>query len=914
MAKKFTRKKPTVKPIEKENTAFLFNQRKSIREEFSRWVFCIICTLLLYSIVAFIVTKIYNPDTQAIIEKAQEVSFLNDFNPEPVERLLYVLGLLIVPFSLLLFYLLSLKKIFISFFEKKGFFYAFIIITVAAVAGLFYFTFISPNPFYTEGASNNLNAHDIKTKTNFDFYFYQTTLSKIFWIYTVVIIPLLVLFYFFVVRKIKGKLLKVFNFIISIAGYFFSALLVFAVVKMNIYEFPSTWQAQYDLNAVYYSTAQVYSGSQMLINDFTNTYGLYPHFLKPVFDIFGLSIHSFTVVMSILLCVCFASIFIFMRKFVADKLLLFLGFISTFFLPYIYNRLVTEFDSVFALFPIRMLLVALTLLFASLWFIVRKEKWKKVIYYIGTILLSFGILWNPEFGMIAFISWFMLQIYVDFYTEEKKVAWMKILKHLIVGVGAIFVAFTCYAILQKITYGTMPQMAMMFSTLAISQLGFFMLPMQLVHPWMITTLCFTIGLTYSIASFVKKKTTHKAAAIFLVSVLGFGIFAYFQGRSHNWNLTPIFLLFFICLTLLVDELWKIIKEYNIKPLYIIFAIGLFCLTFSTIDIFSKSKEINKLAKQEFEKQQKRNLNKEYSRIKENIKFIDEKIEESEEIFVFTTNKFHGFYFDGKKKCSAVNPAFIELFYKSDLQRYINVIQDSSYKIFYDPLGFYYGYGEGIRAAMAANYVIKECLYDTTTIVFTYLEKQIQKIPIQSFFPPHEKTVFYEKFSSDSVGCAKRIEAALGYPNIEECDSYSIEVLLYPEKQMRNNPVVFSNATDTSGFFMNFMSKTEENDYQYLIGFNGRGFMVTLDSGKWNYVVIEIQKNNLSLYLNGIQIVRGFMQNNYLHPVDTKLFIGNMNTRRNYFGLISEVAITNGIKPASDIAARWNLIKEINQIE
>ena len=902
--------KAILNTVEKEKTTFFSIQKNLIQGEFSRWVFCIVGTLLLYGIVAFIVSKVYRPDTQAMIDAAKEISFLQDFNPEPVERLLYMLGILIAPLSLFFLYTLFLKKAFNTLFEKRGLFYTLMGLTVVAIIGLFYVTFNAPNPFYAEAGSSNLNMHDVKAATNFDFYFYGLT-QKSFWIYIAVVVPLLLLLYFFVFSKLKGTSLKVSNFIISLGGYSISALLVFAVVKMNMYDFPMTWQAQFDLNAVYYSVTQVYGGSQMLINHFTNTYGLYPHFLQPIFEISGLSVHSFTTVMSILIGICFVSIFIFMRKFVADKLLLFLGFISTLYLPYIYNRLVTDFDSYFALFPIRILPVGLVLLFAALWFIIKNEKWKKVMYYLGTILLPFGILWNPDFGMIAVISWIALFVYTDFYTEDKKIAWKKIAIHLATGIIAIFVAFAIYSILQKMMYGSFPQISLMFSTLIVfSELGYFMLPMSLIHIWMIPVLCFTIGLTYSISCFVRKKITPKSAAIFLVSVLGFGTFAYFQGRSHNWNLMPSFLFLFICLTLLLDELWKTIKENNVKPLYVIFAIGLFCLTFSTLNVFEKSKEINTLVQHDFDKGKKKTANSEKRRIRENVKFLDERIDDSKKILVFTTNKFQGLYFDGKKKRSAVNPAFIELFFRSDIQRYINTIQDADYKVFYDPAGFYYHYGEGIRAAMAANYVIKDCLYDTTAVVFTYLEKQTKEIPEKSFFPSHEKTLFYEKFSNDSLGTAKRIAAATGYPNVEKSESYTIEFLLFPEKQLIGATII-SNSTDTSGFFINFQPKDAGNHYDYLMGFGGRGYYITLDSGKWNYVVLEISKNIMAVYVNGKQMLRSALGIEYVHDDNAKLFIGNLNTRRNYFGLISEVAITNGIISPSEVTARWNLIKEIN---
>src|SRR5439155_6107733 len=89
-----------------------------------------------------------------------------------------------------------------------------------------------------------------------------------------------------------------------------SAVLILAIMRMTAFVFPYTTENSWDLNAVYYSVIQVFRGHALLINDFTNTYGLYPHFLVPILKLTGLSVAAFTAIMSVLIGVCLAMVIV----------------------------------------------------------------------------------------------------------------------------------------------------------------------------------------------------------------------------------------------------------------------------------------------------------------------------------------------------------------------------------------------------------------------------------------------------------------------------------------------------------------------------------------------------------------------------------------------------------------------------
>jgi hypothetical protein len=72
-------------------------------------------------------------------------------------------------------------------------------------------------------------------------------------------------------------------------------------------------------------------------------------------------------------------------------------------------------------------------------------------------------------------------------------------------------------------------------------LGFTMLPLpQKVHPWMSILGIYLLGFIIGLASFYQNRKSLRAEIIFYLSLLGFGLFSYYEGRSHVTNLFKVF--------------------------------------------------------------------------------------------------------------------------------------------------------------------------------------------------------------------------------------------------------------------------------------------------------------------------------------------------------------------------------------
>jgi hypothetical protein len=894
-----------------KNTEMII-KTESVREETIRWIFCLVASLLTYLVIAFCIVNFYHPDIESLIEKSKQISFLTDFQPEPVESMLFQTGLLIIPLTLLLFYWLSLKSIFLNLFRDKKLFNFSLIVAIIAIVSLIFIVFNAQNPFFNDGSV--LNEHDKLAKTNFQFFFLELTLNTNPLLYLLFFFPLIFSICIFLIRTDSNILKKMINGIILISGSFVSLLLIVAIASMNTYEFPSTWQAQYDFNAVYYSMTQVYAGCQMLVDGFTNTYGLYPHFLSPIFEITGLTVYNFTFTMSVMIASCFIFIFIFMKYFTKNYILLFLGFISTIILPYLANRLMVDFDSFFCLFPIRMICPSLVLLFTVLLFYCKNRNKKlgyTIIYYAGTILLAFTPLWNFEFGLVSFVAWLLMLSYSDFFLNNK-IAWKKILSHWIIGLSALLFAFGLYALVQNSIYGQFPNFRQMLDVLTVfGKLGFFMLPISLWHPWMLTILIFILGLLYAIAKLIRRDITPKSSAIFLSAILGCGLFAYFQGRSHNWNLSVIILFAFICLTLLTDELWENIKTKKIKSFYALLGLCICLLSFSTVDAFNSASDIYNLAAHVAEnKGVEKSQDAEKKKIEENKKFIDSTMRAGEKIFVLTSNKFQGLYFDGQKKQSAVNPGFLDMFYKSSIKQYEKVLKDSSFMVFWNPAGFYYNAFHGIRTIVSSDYKIVSTKFESDTVVsFAAMEKHNAIIPEQSFFESGEHSLYYAKYhTGDSLSYAHREEITNG-STIDSIADFQLDIIFRPEDQIyyTSTLLLLSIDTSTTLFVMKTKSLSKQNEYAVLV--NERGFLLRFELEKWNYLSLQTQNNITTVFLNGNIIGRLALP--YNRSNSPTLFVAGYKNGRYFTGSISEYSISRKIRSNQEIAEVW---KTLNQTE
>jgi hypothetical protein len=865
-----------------------------IREEALTWILTILSALLVYVIAAKIIQLNYHPDTDALIVAANKFSFAGGARPEPVEALLFRAGIFIVTGCIFLFYFIYSRSVLLKKQAAGPLFSAVFILAAVFIGAMICRDFAAVNPFGQGSGEQPQNSRDLVGTTNFDFFFDSLFLGGHLLLYTFIIVPAIALFFYFGSGRFRWDTSKPLQRAIWIGGYVFTGALILAIVLMNTFKFPYSFENKYDFNAVYYSMTQVFAGLPMLVDGFSDTYGLYPHFLNPLFQIIGLDVFKFSLVMALLNGVAFLLNFYFLRKLVSNNVILFLGFASVIFLPTLDFKFLTPYDCSFATFPIRYIIPSALVVFAYLY----TQKQTQLRYWLTTVFMAAAVLWNPEIGMVSYLSWIAFNVYLDFYTPVRKVNFKKILFHIIACSLAIAMIILLFELVFHVIYGQAPDLNLLFGYVIIfGKVGFGLLPMQLVHPWNINALVIILGFTLSIRNILRENITSKGALVFLVSVIATGFLVYFQGRSHNWPYASSSGFCFILLTLLGDELWSALKGKQFSALHLLFVIFLFLISFSFLEIIFNTSKINELVYQEEDKDQQI---KEEDLIKSNTDFINGHTKEKEPILVFAARQYEGLYFDGNRRRSAFNPGYEDMFLNTDLDKLASRISSASYQIFIDSSFTGLSFLEKPVAAIAATYDIA----DTKNNMYLLHKRQL-KIPAQTYFTGSGNDVLYRKYKSDTSGVSMRIADALGIKPVVISPTFSVEALFYASAQMLPYATLAGNMNDTSGFIIANVLHTPN----YFFGINGKGTVIKCPEHQWVYCVMNVYPDHVEVYENG-QLAATLPLSAPVKQSPEKLAVGNEGYFRYYTGAISEVAIHNNITEKSRISATWEMISKM----
>ena len=238
------------------------NQLIQLKKETLRWIFSISAAVVVYLVIAGITKAIYHPDIDSLKNIAAKLFVEPVYvRPEPIEALLFRLGVIIIIPSLPGFYILFSKFQLINILAKNPVYIFLSALFLALLIALIYFDFAALNPYGPGGGDVPQNTRDESSLTNFDFYFGGLFLGNYLWFYTLILVPLAGCLFFIGFKKYNWDNSKSFKTITSIIGYFVIGCTVAAIILMNTFAFPYSADNKYDFGAVYYSMTQVYAGS-----------------------------------------------------------------------------------------------------------------------------------------------------------------------------------------------------------------------------------------------------------------------------------------------------------------------------------------------------------------------------------------------------------------------------------------------------------------------------------------------------------------------------------------------------------------------------------------------------------------------------------------------------------------------------
>ncbi|MBT3408640.1 hypothetical protein HN415_08230 [Candidatus Woesearchaeota archaeon] len=451
----------------------------------------------------------------------------------------------------------------------------------------------------------------------------------------------------------------------------------------------------FHFNPVYYPFTQIIQDKYLIIDTFS-AYGLYPEFLRPIFNVIGLNVLKFTIVFSSLTIISFLLAFFFLKNIIKNKIILLCGYLSflySFYLQiklYLFSRYsinynVFDIDTYFQYVPIRIFFILLVLFLAGFYF----KNHNKISYYGCHLLSALAILWNFETGLIVFLAWLLTLIYQELYNHNFKSKIKKIAQHMLISIISFSGIIFLYSFYIYLNTKQFLDPIDFFSTIVLFlNLGLGAILLKFFHPWLILPIIYIIGLLIPIKKIVtQKKANFKTKTVLLVTLIGIGIFSYYQGRSHNYTLYGITYPAIFLLTIWADSLLKYVKRYKLNLSYnvVLFSFIFLFFIWNLFGIYSFLPNLYTFSVKPEKILAQMNTHNQDNRIYKNIEFIQKHSLEREEILIITEDYCESLYYgESKTSCPLNMPDSTSLFYKKDIKKIEDfLINNKTVKVFYN---------------------------------------------------------------------------------------------------------------------------------------------------------------------------------------------------------------------------------------
>jgi hypothetical protein len=471
---------------------------------------------------------------------------IGQFVPEKSEKLQYILGTIIFPISYLIYHL-ALRNV--KFHENVDQIYK-IILNSGFIFGLFISIIICLNErFYFEC-----------------FKYLGNTISNIILSIFILYLVVTAVFMYNYLSFIKNidKMLFIFNivFIVLVAKLFIT----------NTYYYNNGYVITH-FDAYFYPVYKVFSGETLLV-DFDNLYGFYPYLLAPVFRLIGgLTMLRFSIVMAGLVFIALTSIAFTTYRVIQNKVLAFVGNLAFDFVIIVYGMTYQGGDYYLQYYPHRLLFPMMIISLCVLIVQAKSYKTSRIYEIIGYVLCTLSLLWNIDTGIVvvvAFSAFNLYRLFIKYELTEKKI-WLGIIKNLILTFSSIMCMILSIYLITYIRTGVLIKLIDLFyGQISFYGLGFAMIRMPLIHPWILLVSIYAVALVKAIRKikFIKsEKSTLSELHIslyFLLPIIGMGIFSYFQGRSHLHTFIPVTWPGIIILILFIQEYIDEFKKFKFQ--------------------------------------------------------------------------------------------------------------------------------------------------------------------------------------------------------------------------------------------------------------------------------------------------------------------------------------------------------------
>ena len=484
--------------------------------------------------------------------------------------------------------------------------------------------------------------------------------------------------------------------VISLVSYHLLQLFSWRLLSINSVDEAGDWSGAWTFHAdaLIYSLSQVINGKTVLF-DFPSQYGYWCELAGPLFMLIGFSIIHLTLFFAILQSLSLGLIFYVLFNNVKTPLMRLCGGMSLITLTFgtsLYFSGIN--DPYFQYWPLRFFWPALSVYMFYVFSLNKTRFNSSLMTFIGAI----GALWNMDSGVFIVIGFgaylffgFIISSLRTYKSEPRHLLWTTrdyltaLGLHIIILV-IVTVIFSTYLWLKStgsINVFWLFSYQSIFYKMGLAMIA---LPHNL-HPWMSILALYLLGFVSSLYFWIyTPNPSPKNDLILYLSFLGFGLYFYYQGRSHVFNLISVCWPAIIIATIFCDQYLRSIRVSVIsKRLFYMpvpmVTIGLVCC----VSFFSHAEL---MATSIFQKILLFNVpNAPY--VQDEISFIKSHSTLDRDCFILS--KRQGIYYAESRKSSPMKgPGLVEMLLESDRVILVNQLLDGAFDC------VFYGVGEHTR--------------------------------------------------------------------------------------------------------------------------------------------------------------------------------------------------------------------------
>ncbi|MFI5297190.1 MAG: hypothetical protein ACHREM_03760 [Polyangiales bacterium] len=337
----------------------------------------------------------------------------------------------------------------------------------------------------------------------------------------------------------------------------------------------------YHFGAVLYPISQSVAGRVPLV-DFPTQYGFFGEILAPVFRLCGLSVLSVTLLMVALQSASTWALLLSASRIVQSRVLLVSFGAALLYVPQNAPAVLGSQDPYFQYWPIRTIFPAL-----ALGAVLRWSRAPTVLHAcLMALICGVGMVWNADSGVAVLGAWlgYLFLHGVAAWRHDEARFWLSVRTFalsvaIVATIGGLFFLYLSAAAHQWIDVrGTLTYSRVFYLA------GFNMMPMPTTpHLWQVVAALYIAAFCLGLRALRATPCAHGTDPMFFTSMMGIGLFAYYQGRSHDLVLGAVLWPALLVAYWLVDRLWERVRAGQVSmlaasPAFVMSAgFGLMCL-------------------------------------------------------------------------------------------------------------------------------------------------------------------------------------------------------------------------------------------------------------------------------------------------------------------------------------------------